>query len=120
MINNYTIAYDSIKSNLEAKGEKCMKINISEQALRWFKEEVGLSDGGKIKFYSQIYGCSPVQENYSLAFTVDNEPLDMEVSTEIDGITFYVEGSDVWFFNGHDLHVDYNEKEDELEYRYTK
>ncbi|AZU62024.1 HesB/YadR/YfhF family protein [Neobacillus mesonae] len=97
-----------------------MKINISEQALRWFKEEVGLSDGGKIKFYSQIYGCSPVQENYSLAFTVDNEPLDMEVSTEIDGITFYVEGSDVWFFNGHDLHVDYNEKKDELEYRYTK
>ncbi len=97
-----------------------MKISISDKALQWFKEEVGLSEGGKIKFYSQIYGSSPVQENYALAFTVDNEPVDMVVQTEIDGITFYIEGSDLWFFNGHDLHVDYNEKIDELEYSYSK
>ncbi|MDV2888159.1 HesB/YadR/YfhF family protein, partial [Alkalihalophilus pseudofirmus] len=84
-----------------------------------FKEEVGLSEGSKIKFYSQIYGTSPVQENYALAFTVDNEPVDMAVNTEKDGIVFYIEGSDLWFFNGHDLHVDYNDKKDELEYSYT-
>ena len=97
-----------------------MKISISEAAVKWFKEEVGLGDRGKIKFYSQIYGTSPVQKNYALAFTVDNEPIDMAVKTEIDGVTFYIESSDLWFFNGHDLHVDYNEKKEELEYSYTK
>ncbi|MCM3570119.1 HesB/YadR/YfhF family protein [Neobacillus mesonae] len=97
-----------------------MKISISDRALEWFKEEVGMGENGKIKFYSQIYGSSPVQENYALAFTVDNEPVDLAVKTVAGGITFYVEGSDLWFFNGHDLHVDYNEKIDELEYIYTK
>ncbi|WP_042355873.1 HesB/YadR/YfhF family protein [Bacillus rubiinfantis] len=97
-----------------------MNISISDKAIKWFKEEVGLQDNGKIKFYSQIYGSSPVQENYALAFTVDNEPVDMVVHTMVDGITFYVESADLWFFNGHDLRVDYNETRDELEYSYTK
>ena len=28
---------------------------------------------------------------------------------------FYIEETDMWFFNGHDLHVDYNPKTDEIE-----
>lgn len=97
-----------------------MEITISDKALSWFKEEVGLGTGDKIKFYAQIYGTSPVQENFALAFTVDNEPIDLMVKTELDGITFYIEEGDLWFFNGHNLHVDYNEQKDELEYNYTK
>ena len=38
----------------------------------------------------------------------------------MDGIIFYVEESDLWYFNGHDLHVDYDEKKDELEFKYNK
>ena len=37
-----------------------------------------------------------------------------------DGITFFIEESDLWFFKGHDLSVEYNEQIDELEYRYHK
>lgn len=44
----------------------------------------------------------------------------MAVLTEIDGISFYVESRDEWFFDGHDLHVDYDEKEDELKFDYVK
>ena len=97
-----------------------MKIVISEGALQWFKNEVGLKKGDMVKFYSKIYGSSPVQENFALAFTVDNDPVDMKVITEADGITFYVEENDLWFFNGHDLYVGYNEKMDEVEYSYKK
>ncbi len=28
----------------------------------------------------------------------------------------FVEVTDEWFFNGHDLHVDYNKEKDELEF----
>ncbi|MEH7106529.1 MULTISPECIES: HesB/YadR/YfhF family protein [Bacillaceae] len=97
-----------------------MEIFISEAALSWFKEEVELASGDHVKFYSQIYGSSPIQENFALGFTVDNEPVDTAVKTEKGGIIFYVESSDLWFFNGHNLHVDYNPNKDELEFSYSK
>jgi len=101
-------------------GVKSMNITVSPAALAWFKDEMGLKEGDKIKFYVQIYGSSPVQKNYALGFAKDNEPIDAAVSVKADGIEFYVEESDAWFFDGHDLHVDYNPEKDELVYTYTK
>jgi len=95
-----------------------MEISLSNTAIQWFKEDVELKEGDKVRFYVKIYGNSPVQEGFSLAFTVDNEPIDIAVKTEKEGLTFFIEGSDLWFFNGHDLFVDYNEQVDELEFRY--
>ncbi|MEH7417222.1 HesB/YadR/YfhF family protein [Neobacillus drentensis] len=96
-----------------------MEIGLSNEAIQWFRDEVELKSGDKVRFYVKIYGNSPVQEGFSLAFTVDNEPIDIGVKTEIEGLTFYIEGSDLWFFNGHDLFVDYNKQWDELEFSYT-
>lgn len=109
-----------IQGILTTGGVKNMEIVIKDAALKWFKDEMGLQKGDKVKFYSKIYGSSPVQESYSLGFTKDNEPIDLAVNTEVDGIVFYVEGTDLWYFNGHDLHVDYNEKIDELQFNYIK
>src|SRR4051794_14127958 len=97
-----------------------MEITVSKAAISWFKDEVELKNGDKVRFYAKIYGSSPVQENFALAFTVDNEPIDMSVKTEVEGLTFFIEGMDLWFFNGHDLHVDYIAEKDELEFSYTK
>lgn len=97
-----------------------LKIVVSDDALKWFQEEMDLEKGDKIKFFSKIYGTSPVQEGYALGFTKDNSPLDMAVRTEKDGIEFYVEERDVWFFNDHDLHVKYNPNIDEIEFHYEK
>ena len=97
-----------------------MKITIKPNALEWFKDSMNLKKGDKVKFYSQIYGTSPVQPNFALAFTQDNNPVDMAVRTEMDGIDFYVEQRDVWFFDGHDLIVDYDPEEDELKFEYVK
>ena len=96
-----------------------MKLTLSEKAISWFKEEMGLTKGDTLKFFAQIYGSSPVQESYSLGFAKDY-PIDIISSIEVDGIVFYVEESDLWYFNGHDLHVDYDEKRDELEFKYNK
>jgi uncharacterized protein YneR len=73
-----------------------------------------------VKFYPKVYGNSPVQEGFSLGFTVDNEPIDMITKFESEGILFYIEERDLWFFNDHDLQVSYNEEKDEVEYSYTK
>ena len=96
-----------------------MKISISNDAINWFKEEVGLTNGDYLKFFPKIYGSSPVQESYALGFAKE-DPIDTRASTEVGGIIFFVEVTDEWFFNGHDLHVDYNKEKDELEFFYTK
>jgi len=97
-----------------------MKIGVSEKALDWFKEEVELEAGSKVRFFTQIYGTSPIQEGYALAFTIDNSPRNVAVQTVSGGITFFIEEADLWFFNGHDLYVEYNETNNELEYKYLK
>jgi uncharacterized protein YneR len=96
-----------------------LKIDILDSALKWFKDEIGVQSGDKVKFHIQIYGSSPIQQGYSLGFVIE-DPLDAAVSTELEGILFYIEKGDVWFFNGHDLHVRFNEQNDELEYEYTQ
>ena len=78
-----------------------MKITLSKEAIDWFKNEMGLEKGEYLKFYAKIYGSSPVQESYSLAFAKE-DPIDIAVSTEEEGIIFFVESSDLWYFNGHD------------------
>ncbi|MEH7074834.1 HesB/YadR/YfhF family protein [Neobacillus drentensis] len=97
-----------------------MEIVISTSALKWFQDEVELKKGDMVKFFPKVYGNSPVQEGFSLGFTVDNYPIDIIVKVEAEGLLFYIEERDLWFFNGHNLHVDYNEKIEEVEYSYTK
>ncbi|MHA2890537.1 HesB/YadR/YfhF family protein [Bacillus cereus] len=96
-----------------------MELKISKQAVNWFKNDIGVMEGDEIRFYAQFYGSSPVQDGYSLAFSKDT-PIDKVVSTKLDGIEFFVDESDLWFFDGHDLHVGYDEQEDFLDYKYIK
>ena len=94
-----------------------MKITISLQALKWFKEEMGVKKGDNVKFYTQFYGSSPVQQSYSLGFSKE-DPINIIASTELEGILFFVEETDLWYFDGHDLSVEYNEQADELSLLY--
>lgn len=96
-----------------------MKITISEPAVKWFINDMGVKKGDHVRFYAQFYGSSPVQQSYSLGFTVE-DPINITASTELEGIIFFVEETDLWYFDGHDLLVEYNEQEDELEFNYIK
>ncbi|UBH08676.1 HesB/YadR/YfhF family protein [Macrococcus armenti] len=97
-----------------------MNIYISEAAKHWFKEEVGLESGGKVRFFSKIYGSSKVQESHSLAFMVDADDDKSVASITEDGVTYYINEADLWFFDGHDLYIEYDEKLDEVAYDYKK
>ncbi|WP_099303238.1 HesB/YadR/YfhF family protein [Bacillus sp. Marseille-P3800] len=97
-----------------------MNIYISDAAAKWFKEDFAMGENDKIKFFSKVYGSSPVQENFALGFMAEDAPNKIAVKTEVNGVEFFVEDDDVWFFDGHDLYVDYNEAEDELTFDYKK
>lgn len=99
-----------------------MKLDVTDQAIQWFKEEVLVEEGSAVRFYVKIYGTSPIREGYALAFEVHNEAIDGPVGEKFEqsGLTFYVKEDDLWFFEGHDLVVDYDQKMEEVAYRYPE
>ena len=95
-----------------------MKISISDEAFNWYKEELHLQNGDTIRFQVRYGGCSTVQKGFSLG--IEKQAPDTPVaSVEKNGITFYVEESEAWYFDGHDLHIgfDNNLNEPKFEYR---
>ena len=74
-----------------------MKLTITPRAQQWFKEEVGVTSDSGIRFYGKIYGKTDVHEGFSIAMSVEapDQPL---VKEEIEGITYFIEETDDWFF----------------------
>ena len=96
-----------------------MNITLTDAALEWFRDEMEVETGDTIRFYARYGGSSPFHEGFSLGMTRE-EPIDIAVQTVIDGITYYIDEKDKWFFNEHNLHVDVDRTIDELKYDYKK
>lgn len=94
-----------------------MKIVVTDKAMDWFLEEMEVETGDFIRFYARYGGSSPFHEGFSLGMNREH-PHEIGVEAEIDGIHFYIEMADKWFFNEHDLHVDVDPILDELSYTY--
>lgn len=96
-----------------------MNIILSKDALRWFYNEMEVKEGDYIRFYARYGGSSPFHEGFSLGMNRE-EPHDIGAEVIVEGIHFYIEKDDIWFFYEHDLHVKVNEQLDELHYEYVK
>ncbi|MCM3709690.1 HesB/YadR/YfhF family protein [Sporosarcina luteola] len=96
-----------------------MKIVLSDDARRWFEEEMEAHTGDYIKFFARYGGSSPLHDGFSLGI-MKEQPDELAVEMERDGVHFYIEHRDYWFFDEHDLHVDVNPKLNELVYTYEK
>ena len=96
-----------------------MNIALTDEALQWFKREMEVESGDTIRFYARYGGSSPFHEGFSLGMTRE-EPIEIGVKTVLDDVTYYIDEKDLWFFNGHNLHVDVDATIDELKYEYRK
>ena len=94
-----------------------MKIVITDEAFKWFKEQMEVEPGDYVRFYARYGGSSPFHEGFSLGMNRET-PHEMGVETIVDQVHFYIEKADEWFFNEHDLHVFVNQTLDELAYDY--
>jgi uncharacterized protein YneR len=99
--------------------EHQMKIQISSNAAAWYKQELGLNTGDFVRFYARYGGYSTVQSGFSLGIAVD-EPMELAVKTVEDGITFYIEEKDLWYFDEHDLIIELDSKRQEPAIQYQK
>lgn len=88
-----------------------MKLTISDTAANWYIDELGLKAGDAIKFFGKVYGV----DGFSLALT-KMEPHNIKVKYVYDDVIFYVEESDAWFFENHNLDISFDEDLKEPKY----
>ncbi|CAH0165030.1 hypothetical protein SRABI96_01051 [Peribacillus sp. Bi96] len=96
-----------------------MKLTISDQAAKWYIDELELQEGSHLRFYVRYGGYSTVQSGFSLGI-MQEEPENAAAVLTINKINFYVEEKDIWYFDGHDLHITFNENLTEPEFHYEK
>ncbi|KRG09700.1 HesB/YadR/YfhF family protein [Lederbergia galactosidilytica] len=94
-----------------------MEIKLTDKAAEWFESEMFLHTGDYVRFYVRYGGSSPIQQGFSLGVNKE-EPMDPGIEMEKNGITYFIEMRDIWYFDNYDLIVDYDEKQDEPIYNY--
>jgi uncharacterized protein YneR len=88
-----------------------MMISIDEKAFSWFNKEFELSKPFSIRMFPQYAGLGEKHKGYSLAFSAET-PTNAGFTKEINGITFYVEGNDIWFFDDTETYLSIDPKDE--------
>lgn len=93
-----------------------MNIVVTDNSLAWFKAELNLKVGDSLRIYTRYGGFASNHPAFSLGFSKE-PPREVGVSCLKDGILFFVEEPDLWYFQESDLVVDYNLDKDEIEFQ---
>ncbi|MDA9462389.1 MULTISPECIES: HesB/YadR/YfhF family protein [Enterococcus] len=96
-----------------------MELTITDKAKEWFQAEVDLPENYGIRFFGKVYGKTEVHEGFSIGMSVEfpERPMKQE---KIDGLLFFIDEADDWFFKGYDLVVDYDPQLDEPTYHFQE
>jgi uncharacterized protein YneR len=93
-----------------------MQIKMSDKVFQWYKEELSLTEGDCIRFYIRYGGFNSFIKGFSLGLDKDT-PEQFNTRIEKDGLTFFIEDSDTWYFDDKDLEIEFNEQLGEPEFR---
>ncbi len=96
-----------------------MKITIDEKSATWYKNELELEKGDSLRFFPRYGGYSPIQSGFSLGINKEDQN-QAAVTLVQDEITYFVAEDDVWYFDGHDLHVTFDDQRAEPTFNYSK
>ena len=94
-----------------------MFISIDEEASSWFRKEFEITKPFSIRMFPQYAGFGQKHKGYSLAFSAET-PSNAGFIKEVNGISFFVEGNDVWFFEDTETSMSIDHLLDELKVSY--
>ncbi len=81
-----------------------MKLHVTPEAARFYKEEMDLQEGDQLCLYVKLYGSSSAHPNFSLGIA-KGMCGDSTLSATVEGITFYLDPHDEWYVQGYSLEV---------------
>lgn len=93
-----------------------MQIKMSDKVFQWYKEELELTKGDSIRFYIRYGGLNSFVKGFSLGLDKDT-PEQSNTLLEKDGITFFIEDNDTWYFDNKDLEIELDAQFGEPEFR---
>lgn len=95
-----------------------MKIQLTDNAIKWFKEELDLPEDNKVlQFYVRYGGEFQLKQGFSPAFRVENlDDVEVGYSEEYDGLKVVVSEKDLWYFEDDTIEVEAIDHEDEIAY----
>lgn len=94
-----------------------MKLDISKEAAVWYKEELELEDKEELRFFVRYGGVGGKIPGFSLGVKKD-QPQKIHTSQTVEDITFYIEDSDVWYFENSDLDIKFDHQHNEPVLKY--
>ncbi|TPE68794.1 iron-sulfur cluster biosynthesis family protein [Halalkalibacterium halodurans] len=80
-----------------------MKLTVTEQAAKLYIEEVPLKKGEHLRLYVRVGGVGSGGFSVGVMKDVPNERSYKQI---IDGVTFFVNEDDFWYFDG--MTIDFN------------
>ncbi|MGG1636893.1 hypothetical protein BK120_19035 [Paenibacillus sp. FSL A5-0031] len=90
-----------------------MNLIVEQPAARWYKKEMGLSDGEAIRIYVRLGGCGSVHPGLSLGIMKD-EPKTAGLRDVVEGITYFIEDDNLWYLDNKTLRISFDEKYEEI------
>ncbi len=97
---------------MEKVGAFYMMISIDEKAAKWFTDE--FQNNNTVRMFPQYDGFGEKNKGFSLAFSAE-APSNIGFTKEINGMSFYVEGNDIWFFEDTETCLSYNDEIKEIQ-----
>lgn len=96
-------------------------IKVTDEASEWFKRELALpASGGGVRLFGKVYGKTSAHDGFSVGINRDDGIDNPVIATEKDGVTYYVDQNDAWFFDHLDLTIKYDAHTDEPVYDFTE
>lgn len=93
-----------------------MKLTVEREAVQYMKQDWNLHQGDTIRLFTRYGGESNTQPGFSLGIVIQ-QPTHIALSTQADGILFYIQEDDLWYLDGHDLTIAYDAREEGIEFR---
>ncbi|MBD3107328.1 HesB/YadR/YfhF family protein [Bacillus sp. AGMB 02131] len=85
-----------------------MKIIISDEAARWYENELSLKSGDYVRFFVRYGGNSTIQTGFSLGLAIE-KPLSLGAIYKENGINYFIEEADLWYFDSKDLLIQFDQ-----------
>src|SRR5699024_6671879 len=96
---------------------KCaMNIHVKKDAAAWYKKEYDI-DTASSRFFVRYGGCGGNVPGSCLGVHLE-EPLNTHTSITVNYIIYFVTELDVWYFEDKDLHISYDEENNEPHFAY--
>ncbi len=83
----------------------------------WYRTELDIDELKALRFFVRYGGVGGKIPGFSLGIRSE-QPEAIHASTKSNGITFFIEEADAWYFEGCDLEIKFNRQLNEPEFHY--